>query len=405
MGRATSKGNEEKSKMKQPSDMLRRDLNTRGIDLWSNVLPLDHGGTPPFCWKTTAELESLQQQLTSLYKQECIKGGWFDTLRVELAPENINVTVICPGPVMSDLTNNAFSDAKDRSLKFYDDEIPCKQANLLDTDLLVLDVIDDFELSVTVVNAENLVSAIRLLIWLLISLNTEKLRSASADVTGRVLANTSKFLMFVKKLELQILMIWSKYQGQRRQSVLQAKLASTDTDVPFSSHDLEAVESWIQGRLPVHWKTAVVIPIPKPAPVLLLAAPSAIKDLEQARTHQDGKNAWPVMFRKRTLTYKGRLPDNTPITLAELHAIQAALALKLSRHNSKDIIIHSNAMAALTILENRIYKTYPEIHQKFSNQPNSFIDKEPNRPSIGSQAMSTLTETNTLTDRPISPPV
>ena len=32
-----------------------------------------------------------------------------------------------------------------QSLKFYDDEIPCKQANLLDTDLLVL--------SVTVVNA------------------------------------------------------------------------------------------------------------------------------------------------------------------------------------------------------------------------------------------------------------
>ena len=30
-------------------------------------------------------------------------------------------------------------------------------------------------------------------------------------------------------------------QGQRRQSVLQAKLASTDTDVPFSIHELEAV--------------------------------------------------------------------------------------------------------------------------------------------------------------------
>ena len=40
-----------------------------------------------------------------------------------------------------------------QSLKFYDDEIPCKQANLLDIDLLVLDVIDHFELSVTVVNA------------------------------------------------------------------------------------------------------------------------------------------------------------------------------------------------------------------------------------------------------------
>ena len=40
-----------------------------------------------------------------------------------------------------------------QSLNFYDDEILCKQANLLDKDLLGLDVIDDFELSVTVVNA------------------------------------------------------------------------------------------------------------------------------------------------------------------------------------------------------------------------------------------------------------
>jgi len=39
-----------------------------------------------------------------------------------------------------------------QSLKFYDDEIPCKQANLLDTDLLVLDVIDDFELSIVTVD-------------------------------------------------------------------------------------------------------------------------------------------------------------------------------------------------------------------------------------------------------------
>ena len=35
---------------------------------------------------------------------------------------------------------------------FYDDEIPCKQARLSDTDLLVLGVIDNFELSVNVVS-------------------------------------------------------------------------------------------------------------------------------------------------------------------------------------------------------------------------------------------------------------
>jgi hypothetical protein len=46
------------------------------------------------------------------------------------------------------------------------------------------------------VKAENLVSAIRLLKWLLISLNTEKLSSASADMAGRVHPNISKILMF-----------------------------------------------------------------------------------------------------------------------------------------------------------------------------------------------------------------
>ena len=41
MGRATSEGNEAKSKTKKPSDS-----NTGGSDLWSNTLPLDDGGAP-----------------------------------------------------------------------------------------------------------------------------------------------------------------------------------------------------------------------------------------------------------------------------------------------------------------------------------------------------------------------
>ncbi|KAK2161453.1 hypothetical protein LSH36_116g02027, partial [Paralvinella palmiformis] len=81
-------------------------------------------------------------------------------------------------------------------------------------------------------------------------------------------------------------------------------------------------------------------------------------------THQDGKTAWAYYVQEEDLDIKERLPDNTPITLAELHAIQAALAWKLFRHNTKDIIIHSDSMAALTILQNRIYKTYPEITSK-----------------------------------------
>ena len=39
-----------------------------------------------------------------------------------------------------------------------DNEIQCKQAKLSDTDLLVLNVIDDLELSVTVVNVVSYIS-------------------------------------------------------------------------------------------------------------------------------------------------------------------------------------------------------------------------------------------------------
>ena len=44
MGRTTSKGNEAKSKMKPPSDMLTPRLEHGGSNLWSNTLLLDHGG-------------------------------------------------------------------------------------------------------------------------------------------------------------------------------------------------------------------------------------------------------------------------------------------------------------------------------------------------------------------------
>ena len=44
MGRATFKGDEVKSKMKQPSDMPTPRFEHGGSDLWSDTLPLDHGG-------------------------------------------------------------------------------------------------------------------------------------------------------------------------------------------------------------------------------------------------------------------------------------------------------------------------------------------------------------------------
>jgi len=43
MGRATSKGNETKWKTKQPSDMPMLGFEHGGSDLWSSMLPLDHG--------------------------------------------------------------------------------------------------------------------------------------------------------------------------------------------------------------------------------------------------------------------------------------------------------------------------------------------------------------------------
>ena len=36
--------------------------------------------------------------------------GYFDTARLELAEHNIGVQIICPGPVESSLSENAFSE-------------------------------------------------------------------------------------------------------------------------------------------------------------------------------------------------------------------------------------------------------------------------------------------------------
>ena len=39
--------------------------------------------------------------------------GYFDTARLELAEHNIGVQIICPGPVESSLSENAFSEDVD----------------------------------------------------------------------------------------------------------------------------------------------------------------------------------------------------------------------------------------------------------------------------------------------------
>lgn len=42
--------------------------------------------------------------------------GFFDTLRIECAPQNISVTMACPGPVFSDALVHAFTEVPDQKL-------------------------------------------------------------------------------------------------------------------------------------------------------------------------------------------------------------------------------------------------------------------------------------------------
>ena len=40
--------------------------------------------------------------------------GWFDAARVELASNNIDITMVCPGPVFSNIRSNAFTESLDK---------------------------------------------------------------------------------------------------------------------------------------------------------------------------------------------------------------------------------------------------------------------------------------------------
>ena len=60
----------------------------------------------------------------------------------------------------------------------------------------------------------------------------------------------------------------------------------------------------------------------------------------------------------------GRLPDHTPITLAELHAIRASLSWQEIRDRQEDTIIHSDSMSAIKILAQTKTQTCPEVRTK-----------------------------------------
>ena len=90
----------------------------------------------------------------------------------------------------------------------------------------------------------------------------------------------------------------------------------------------------------------------------------AINIFTHASSQQDGKTGWACFIAEEDLIIQGRLPDHTPITLAELHAIHAALAWRESQSRSEPTVIHSDSMAALTILITTNFHTYPEITSK-----------------------------------------
>ena len=94
---------------------------------------------------------------------------------------------------------------------------------------------------------------------------------------------------------------------------------------------------------------------------------AAINIYTDASVRQDGKSAWACFVGGALRNPCGRLPDHTPITLAELHAIHAALAWREAQDRHEDTIIHSDSMAAIKILAQTKTRTYPEITTKIIN--------------------------------------
>jgi len=86
-----------------------------------------------------------------------------------------------------------------------------------------------------------------------------------------------------------------------------------------------------------------------------------------ASVHQDGKSGWACFIEGVPQNLGGRLPDHTPVTLAELHAIHAALSWREAQDIQKDTIIHSDSMASIKILAQAKILTYPEITTKIIN--------------------------------------
>ena len=94
-----------------------------------------------------------------------------------------------------------------------------------------------------------------------------------------------------------------------------------------------------------------------------------------ATRKKNGITSWAVVTEKETIDF-GRLPDNTPITLAELMAIKEAIDWfqtneKVDQHR----VIHTDSMAALQTLQNIRNTEYPEASNEILRISNKLSEE------------------------------
>ena len=100
-----------------------------------------------------------------------------------------------------------------------------------------------------------------------------------------------------------------------------------------------------------------------------LSTPRTKTIYTDASRNMNADTAWAFYDDTNQTHSSGSLPRNTPITQAELFAIYQAL-LHFENHRDflhSDLIVNTDSMAALFILDNPHSSTYPELHSKIVN--------------------------------------
>ena len=94
--------------------------------------------------------------------------------------------------------------------------------------------------------------------------------------------------------------------------------------------------------------------------ILDLNSEPAINIFTDASQRTEGETGWAAFIPELDTTLQGRLPNYTPITLAELEAIHQVIDF-IKNHKGTDIVnIHTDSMGALQLIRNHPRNTYPE---------------------------------------------